>query len=237
MNRSVAVGSHDQSWGKSQGSQSASIFQSYKKVTSNKMRFSSIVFNAIFLIATRLTVVTAYKPDDDDWFILSNHEGGRREDADPDCNDGGNNFCATVENGSCSPGTSVVLDACGGWEPEDGWRTLTAPDGKGFVFVLGTGDYCMQAGEEIVGYHASRSKVRLATCDIKNPLQRFVWKDYKDDDCGSATEGGKIKLQSRKDLCLTWNGADSIETGEVRNVIVMPCVNATGTRAKGWYGR
>lgn len=194
----------------------------------------------LFLLLTSLLIVgtqgETFHPGDDDWFLLGNHAGTISDEAK--CVD--SHFCATVENAETSSGTTVVLDTCT-WEPVEGWRTATARDGNAVIFMLGdsngyTGNkkaMCMQAGhgEPIVG---SRATVRLYPCDIDSPLQRFVIKNYNGD-CGDK-EGGKIKLQSNRDLCLTWHGADDVTPGET-NLVVMPCKDVKGARAIGWFFR
>jgi hypothetical protein len=206
------------------------------QIESMRVSSGSFFFAVVGLVVARLGVAensTKFPLDEDDWFVLTNHAGGPLP---ADC---GYNFCATVKNRATAPGTQVVLDTCVTWSDEEGWRLWTAPDGNGFLFMLGNGDgyagnkkaMCMQAGygEEL----GSRARIRLAACDIDSPLQRFVLQDYNEN-CGE-NEGGKVKLQSRKDLCLTWNG-NTVEAGVTR-VIVMPCKDLKGKRAKGWFVR
>jgi len=62
---------------------------------------------------------------------------------------------------------------------------------------------------------------------MDHPLQRWVWKDYGD--CG-----GPIKLQSNRDFCLTWQGAEEPSPNETRRMIIKECKDLGGARRQGW---
>jgi hypothetical protein len=93
-----------------------------------------------------------------------------------------------------------------------------------------TGDkkaVCMEATALKKNQEKNRSRIRLAKCDIDNPLQRFFWNVNMKDQ-------GQIQLESRKDLCLTWSGGANVEPGQTP-VVVMPCDKVEkGPRSKGW---